>query len=86
MTHQFNNHIAGTYITLTGSTNQPNQDREAHSDDFPGPGAILNDLERIGSQRAAQRFAPDLAEHSRARRIGCPASTAAFWEASAIRF
>jgi len=46
MTHQFNNHIAGTYITLTGSTNQPNQDREAHSDDFPGPGAILNALER----------------------------------------
>jgi hypothetical protein len=45
MTHQFNNHIAGTYITLTGSTNQPNQDREAHSDDFPGPGAILNQLE-----------------------------------------
>jgi hypothetical protein len=46
MTHQFNNHIAGTYITLTGSNNQPNQDREAHSDDFPGPGAILNQLER----------------------------------------
>jgi hypothetical protein len=44
MTHQFNNHIAGTYIALTGSTNQPNQDREAHSDDYPGPGAILNYL------------------------------------------
>ena len=44
MTHQFNNHIAGTYIALTGSTNQPNQDREAHSDDSPGPGAILNYL------------------------------------------
>lgn len=44
MTHQFNNHIAGTYIALTGSTNQPNQDREAHTDDFPGPGAILNYL------------------------------------------
>src|SRR4051812_21933839 len=46
MTHQFNNHIAGTYIALTGSTNQQNNDREAHSDDFPGPGAILNVLER----------------------------------------
>jgi uncharacterized protein (DUF1501 family) len=44
MTHQFNNHIAGTYIALTGSTNQPNQDREAHTDDSPGPGAILNYL------------------------------------------
>lgn len=44
MTHQFNNHIAGTYIALTGSTNQPNQDREAHGDDSPGPGAILNFL------------------------------------------
>jgi uncharacterized protein (DUF1501 family) len=51
MTHQFNNHIAGTYITLTGSNNQPNQDREAHSDDFPGPGAILNALDR-GVERA----------------------------------
>lgn len=40
--HNFNNHIAGTYITLTGSDNQPNADREAHADDFPGPGAILN--------------------------------------------
>jgi len=46
MTHQFNNHIAGTYIALTGSANQQNNDREAHSDDFPGPGAILNALER----------------------------------------
>lgn len=45
MTHQFNNHIAGTYIALTGSTNQPNQDREAHTDDSPGPGSILNYLE-----------------------------------------
>jgi hypothetical protein len=44
MTHQFNNHIAGTYIALTGSTNQPNQDREAHADDSPGPGAVLNQL------------------------------------------
>ena len=44
VTHQFTNHIAGTYITLTGSTNQPDQDREAHGDDFPGPGAILNAL------------------------------------------
>jgi hypothetical protein len=46
MTHEFNNHIAGTYIALTGSNNQPNQDREAHGDDFPGPGAILNALQR----------------------------------------
>lgn len=46
MTHQFNNHIAGTYIALTGSGNQPNQDREAHSDDFPGPGAILSALQK----------------------------------------
>jgi hypothetical protein len=46
MTHQFNNHIAGTYIALTGSANQKNDDREAHSDDFPGPGAILNALEK----------------------------------------
>ena len=45
MTHRFTNHIAGTYITLTGSTNQPDQDREAHADDFPGPGAVLNYLE-----------------------------------------
>lgn len=44
MTHQFNNHIAGTYIALTGSANQPNQDHEAPSDDSPGPGAILNYL------------------------------------------
>lgn len=45
MTHRFNNHIAGTYITLTGSDDQPNQDREAHGDDFPGPGAVLNVLD-----------------------------------------
>ncbi|RLS29359.1 MAG: DUF1501 domain-containing protein [Planctomycetota bacterium] len=45
MTHRFSNHIAGTYITLTGSTKQPDQDREAHSDDFPGPGAVLNALQ-----------------------------------------
>lgn len=44
MTHKFTNHIAGTYITLTGSTNQPDRDREAHGDDFPGPGAVLNYL------------------------------------------
>lgn len=44
MTHRFNNHIGGTYIALTGSTNQPDQDREAHEDDFPGPGAILQHL------------------------------------------
>lgn len=45
MTHRFTNHIAGTYITLTGSTNQPDRDREAHGDDFPGPGAVLNALQ-----------------------------------------
>jgi len=42
MTHKFTNHIAGTYITLTGSPNQQDRDREAHGDDFPGPGGILN--------------------------------------------
>lgn len=47
MTHTFNNHIAGTYITLTGSTDQPNQDREAKGEDFPGPGAVLNYLQRV---------------------------------------
>ncbi|MBT5018156.1 DUF1501 domain-containing protein [Planctomicrobium sp.] len=45
MTHRFTNHIAGTYITLTGSTNQQDRDREAHGDDFPGPGAVLNALQ-----------------------------------------
>ena len=45
MTHRFTNHIAGTYATLTGSTNQPDADREAKGDDCPGPGAILNYLE-----------------------------------------
>ena len=45
MTHKFSNHIAGTYVTLTGSNNQRDQDREAHSDDFPGPGAVLNALQ-----------------------------------------
>lgn len=44
MTHKFTNHIAGTYITLTGSNNQQDRDREAHGDDFPGPGAVLNYL------------------------------------------
>ena len=44
MTHKFTNHIAGTYITMTGSDNQPDRDREAHPNDFPGPGAILNHL------------------------------------------
>lgn len=44
MTHKFTNHIAGTYVTLTGSDNQPDRDREAHADDFPGPAAILNRL------------------------------------------
>lgn len=42
MSHQFTNHIAGTYVTMTGSNNQPDQDREANPDDFPGPGAILS--------------------------------------------
>ncbi len=42
MSHQFTNHIAGTYITMTGSNNQPDQDREANPNDFPGPGAILS--------------------------------------------
>lgn len=46
MTHGFSNHIAGTYITLTGSTNQPDADREAHPEDFPGPGAVLNYLQK----------------------------------------
>ncbi len=45
MTHRFTNHIAGTYVALTGSTNQPDADREAHSDDFPGPGAVLTYLQ-----------------------------------------
>ncbi|TWT47913.1 hypothetical protein KOR42_41110 [Thalassoglobus neptunius] len=44
MTHKFTNHIAGTYISLTGSENQQDRDREAHGDDFPGPGAVLNYL------------------------------------------
>ena len=44
MEHRFTNHIAGTYIMLTGSTNQPDADREAKTDDFPGPGAVLNYL------------------------------------------
>ena len=44
MEHNFNNHIAGTYVTLTGSNDQPNQDREAKNEDFPGPGAVLNYL------------------------------------------
>jgi hypothetical protein len=44
MEHRFTNHSAGTYVTLTGSNNQPDQDREAKGDDFPGPGAVLNYL------------------------------------------
>ncbi|HEY1601961.1 MAG TPA: DUF1501 domain-containing protein [Pirellulales bacterium] len=46
MEHDFNNHIAGTYITLTGSTDQRNEDREARGEDFPGPGAVLNYLQQ----------------------------------------
>jgi hypothetical protein len=49
MTHKFTNHIAGTYITLTGSTKQQDRDREAHGDDFPGPGGILNQLRPLSS-------------------------------------
>jgi hypothetical protein len=45
MTHRFSNHIAGTYVTLTGSNAQPDQDREAHADDFPGPAAVLDALQ-----------------------------------------
>jgi len=45
MSHKFTNHIAGTYVTMTGSDNQPDRDREAHPEDFPGPGAILNQLQ-----------------------------------------
>lgn len=44
MTHSFNNHIAGTYVMLTGSVVQPNADREAAQHDAPGPGAILSYL------------------------------------------
>lgn len=46
MEHRFANHIAGTYIMLTGSTNQPDADREAKADDFPGPAAILSRLDQ----------------------------------------
>ncbi|RLS55469.1 MAG: DUF1501 domain-containing protein [Planctomycetota bacterium] len=46
MSHNFNNHIAGTYVMLTGSAVQPNADREAAQHDAPGPGAILNYLRR----------------------------------------
>jgi len=45
MTHRFSNHIAGTYVTLTGSSAQPDQDREAHGDDFPGPGPVIDLLQ-----------------------------------------
>ena len=56
MTHKFTNHIAGTYITLTGSNNQQDRGREAHGDDFPGPGAVLNYLKQQHSARS-QRIA-----------------------------
>ena len=46
MSHDFNNHIAGTYIMQTGSVLQANMDREAAGDDFPGPGAVLNWLQK----------------------------------------
>jgi hypothetical protein len=44
MTHRFTNHIAGTYVMQTADENQPDADREAHPNDFPGPGAVLNYL------------------------------------------
>jgi hypothetical protein len=53
MEHNFNNHIAGTYVTLTGSNDQPNQDREAKNEDFPGPGAVLNYLKPASSVPAS---------------------------------
>ena len=53
MEHNFNNHIAGTYVTLTGSNDQPNQDREAKNEDFPGPGAVLNYLKPTTSVPAS---------------------------------
>ena len=37
MEHEFNNHIAGTYVTLTGSNDQPNEDREAAAKISPVP-------------------------------------------------
>jgi uncharacterized protein (DUF1501 family) len=49
MTHRFTNHIAGTYVMQTGSTVQPDADREAKADDCPGPGAVLNYLEAAGA-------------------------------------
>ena len=49
MRHRFTNHIAGTYVMMTGSSVQPDADREAHADDFPGPGAILNYLQHTPS-------------------------------------
>ncbi|MEO2013672.1 MAG: DUF1501 domain-containing protein [Fuerstiella sp.] len=55
MTHKFTNHIAGTYITLTGSSNQQDRDREAHGDDFPGPGGILNQLQPLSSRDRVPR-------------------------------
>ena len=45
MQHRFTNHIAGTYVTLTGSNDQVDADREAAAGDFPGPGAVLNHLQ-----------------------------------------
>jgi hypothetical protein len=49
MEHRFSNHIAGTYVTLTGSNDQPDADREAKADDFPGPGAVLQWMQRTPS-------------------------------------
>ena len=58
VTHRFTNHIAGTYTTLTGSTAQPDQDREAHGDDFPGPGAVLNRVDQLDRSARADRSIP----------------------------
>ncbi len=55
MTHKFTNHIAGTYVTLTGSSKQQDRDREAHGDDFPGPGGILNQLQPLSSEDRVPR-------------------------------
>lgn len=58
MEHAFANHIAGTYVMLTGSTDQPDADREAKAGDAPGPGAVLNYLRAQGG--AALRVPPSV--------------------------
>lgn len=59
MSHAFNNHIAGTYIMQTGSTNQRNVDREAAADDFPGPGAVLSWLQKSATNRPVSVSLPN---------------------------